>query len=121
MARLAAVCRRSWGVIVGNVSSTFWHFSTAWSKNRGRKFEPRNTPPRRLMNTRSSRPLPIISADSSSANDAGNGTERRSPVLGVLHTSFPASVTDRDTLTRRRSMSKSHTRSAAISPHRSPV
>jgi hypothetical protein len=49
------------------------------------------------------------------------GTERRSQLLGVLHTRPPDSVTDRDTLTRRRSMSKSCTLRAAISPHRNPV
>jgi hypothetical protein len=64
---------------------------------------------------------PTISAASSSASVAGNGSERRSQVFGVLHTSPPASVTERDAFTRCRSMPKSATRSAAVSPHRSAV
>ncbi|HUE33587.1 MAG TPA: hypothetical protein VMQ38_11965 [Mycobacterium sp.] len=36
------------------------------------------TPPSPVVNTRASRPLPTIRAASSSASDAGNGTERRS-------------------------------------------
>src|ERR1700756_5551039 len=58
---------------------------------------------------------------SSPASAAGNGTERRSHDFGVLHCRPPDSVTDRDTFTRRRSMSKSCTRNAAISPQRRPV
>jgi hypothetical protein len=65
--------------------------------------------------------LTTINADSSSASVAGNGTDRRSRVFGVLHTRPPDSVTDRDMLTRQRNTSKSCTRNAAISPHRSPV
>src|SRR5258705_12228800 len=86
IARLAAVCRRSCGVMVGNVLSAAWHFSTAAVKNRLRWLDTRNTSPRWLTNTRSSRLLPIINADSSAATVAGNGTERRSHDLGVDHT-----------------------------------
>ena len=95
--------------------------STAGANTRARQFELLSTDPRESVNTRASRPLPTMKAASSSAKTAGNGTDRRSCVLGVLHTRPPDSVTDRLTFTRRRSMSKSCTRSAAISPHRRPV
>jgi hypothetical protein len=39
-ARLAAVWRRSWGVIVGNDSSAAWHSATAALKYRLRKDVP---------------------------------------------------------------------------------
>ena len=100
-------CRRSCGVIDGNVSSAFWHFATAGPNTRARQFEFRSTPPRWSVKTSASRPLPAIAADSSSASVAGKGTERRSQVFGVLHTRPPDSVTERDTFTRRRNMSKS--------------
>jgi hypothetical protein len=62
------------------------HFTTAGINTRARRFELRSTAPRISVNTRSSRPLPTISADSSSASTAGNGTERRSHVFGADHT-----------------------------------
>jgi hypothetical protein len=108
-------------VIDGNDSSAFWHLATAGANTLARQLELRSTPPRISVNTSASRALPTIDAASSSANIAGNGTDRRSCVLGVDHTSPPDSVTEHDTFTRRRSMSKSCTRSAAISPQRKPV
>src|SRR5277367_1953708 len=85
-ARLAALCRRSCGVIVGKLSSDFWHLATAGAKNRFRQLDTRNTSPPGVVNTKASRPLPTINAAKSSASAAGNGTERRSWVFGVDQT-----------------------------------
>ena len=41
--QLAAVCRKSWGVIDGNPSSAFWHLTTADWKIHARQLELRNT------------------------------------------------------------------------------
>ena len=76
----AAVCRRSCGVIVGNVSSACWHWRTASSNTRARQLELRSTPPRISANTSSSRALPTIDAGMSSASPAGNGTDRATSV-----------------------------------------
>jgi hypothetical protein len=76
----AAVCRRSCGVIVGNVSSACWHRRTASSSTRARQLELRSTPPRASANTSSSRALPTIDAGMSSASPAGNGTDRATSV-----------------------------------------
>jgi hypothetical protein len=93
-ARLAALWRRSCGVIDVNDWSDFWHAFMTGSNTRARQLELRSTPPRRSVNTSSSRPLPIISLASSSASVAGNGNERRFHVFGVLRTRPPDSVTD---------------------------
>jgi predicted component of type VI protein secretion system len=53
-ARLAAVWRRSCGVIDGNVSSLRWHLDTV-RLTRARQLELRSTPPRRSVNTSSRR------------------------------------------------------------------
>jgi hypothetical protein len=78
IAKLAAVCRRSCGVMVGKLLSAFRQAATAGANTRGRQLELRSTPPRRSVNTSASRSLPTIRAASSSASAAENGTERRS-------------------------------------------
>jgi hypothetical protein len=51
----------------------------------------------------------------------GDGSKFGPHDFGVLQTSPPDSVTERDTFTRRLSASKYWTRSAAVSPHLRPV
>lgn len=77
-AELAAVWRRSCGVMVGNVWSASWQLATAVRNTRARQLEFLSTPPRRSVKTSSSRALPVISAASSSASADGKGRERRS-------------------------------------------
>jgi hypothetical protein len=85
-ARLAAAWRRSCGVFDGNDSSYFWHAFTAGSKHRARQFELRNTPPRRSVKTRSSRPLPACARLLDRAQKAGtvrSGVTRPAKVIAL--------------------------------------
>ena len=119
-AKLAAECRKSCGVIDGKESSAFRHCSTAGPNAHA----PVGLPPHAAAVVGEHQIFAALADHQCGqlvGQRLGEPAERRSHVFGMLHTRPPDSVADRDTLTRLRSMSKSLTRSAAISPHRRPV
>ncbi|MGV7339761.1 hypothetical protein PJI17_13270 [Mycobacterium kansasii] len=100
--------RASCGVIDGKLSSAFWHLVTTPVNTRA-PFGVTQHPAGRVGKHQIVAALADHQPGSSSASVAGNGTERRSHVFGVLHTGVPDSVTGRHTFTRRRNVSKDPT------------
>ena len=120
--RRSCVVGRGQSVVGLPSSSVPRNLATVGLNTRVRKVAILSTPPPGAANTSSSRPLPAIRRARSSVRNRGNGTDRRSWLFGVDETNLPlTSVTDRRTCTRLRSMSKSATARAAISPYRKPV
>lgn len=115
-ARLAAVCRKSCGVIAW----TFDRFTAPANHprvdyGRGRYFP--SGPP----NTSAPGSLSLHSGDSWSRTNDGTGTERsRRPLVWPTAWSTPSCTALSETTRRRFRNSTSRTRSAIASPHRSP-
>jgi hypothetical protein len=111
-ARLAHVCRRSWGVML-------WTFArlTAAANHPSDDFGRGRYLPSRPGNTKASAVLPPHRCDSSSRTKAGTGTDRAvRPLVRPTAWSTPSWTAFSDTMSRRRRNSTSRTLSAMASP-----